>query len=79
MKILSYENFGYLLYIVYVYCMYDRANLIENMHRQYVRSGYVWEQYDDNTGQGKVSLSVRPTAVYVHCSVMAAKVTVCVV
>lgn len=33
-----------------------RSILIENMHRQYVRSGYVWEQYDDSTGQGKARL-----------------------
>ena len=34
-----------------------RSNLIVNMHRQYVSSGYVWEQYDDKTGQGKVNYS----------------------
>ena len=54
-------------------CMRHRANLIENMHHQYVRSGYIWEQYDDNTGQGKVSLSVWLTTTYVHYSIMAAK------
>ena len=31
-----------------------RSNLIENMHRQYIRTGYIWEQYDDQQGSGKV-------------------------
>jgi mannosyl-oligosaccharide glucosidase len=30
-----------------------RSNLISNLHQQYVSTGYVWEQYDDKTGQGK--------------------------
>lgn len=36
--------------IVIVY----RSNLIANMHRQYIRTGYIWEQYDDDIGKGKV-------------------------
>ncbi|EDO39813.1 predicted protein [Nematostella vectensis] len=30
-----------------------RRNLIGNIYRQYVTSGFVWEQYDDGTGRGK--------------------------
>ncbi|XP_067389611.1 mannosyl-oligosaccharide glucosidase isoform X2 [Emydura macquarii macquarii] len=30
-----------------------RANLIANLHRQYLESGYLWEQYDDGTGRGR--------------------------
>ncbi|XP_050800860.1 mannosyl-oligosaccharide glucosidase isoform X2 [Gopherus flavomarginatus] len=30
-----------------------RANLIANLYRQYVASGYLWEQYSDMTGQGR--------------------------
>lgn len=30
-----------------------RQNLIENIFRQYERSGFVWENYDDTTGSGK--------------------------
>lgn len=35
--------------------IYDelRANLVNNIFRQYQRSGYIWEQYDDTTGEGK--------------------------
>ncbi|XP_056642689.1 uncharacterized protein LOC130449061 [Diorhabda sublineata] len=29
-----------------------RNNLIENIMRQYFRSGYIWEQYNDKTGEG---------------------------
>ena len=32
-----------------------RLNLINNMFNQYRSSGYIWEQYDDKTGQGKGS------------------------
>lgn len=32
-----------------------RENIIGNVYRQYSLSGYVWEQYDDATGQGKGS------------------------
>ena len=32
----------------------SRSNLIRNMHKQYIRTGYVWEQYDDDIGTGKV-------------------------
>ncbi|XP_054262025.1 mannosyl-oligosaccharide glucosidase [Macrosteles quadrilineatus] len=37
--------------------LYDslRQNLIKNMLKEYKRSGYVWEQYDDNTGLGQRS------------------------
>ena len=38
---------------IYLPC---RSNLIENMHRQYIRTGYIWEQYDDQQGSGKVIL-----------------------
>lgn len=37
-----------------VWLVLYRSNLIANLHRQYVTSGYIWEQYDDKTGQGKV-------------------------
>ncbi|KAJ6221677.1 hypothetical protein RDWZM_000222 [Blomia tropicalis] len=30
-----------------------RQNLIQNMFKQFVESGYVWEQYSDETGTGK--------------------------
>lgn len=35
--------------------MYEelRENLVNNIFRQYQRSGYIWEQYDDVTGEGK--------------------------
>jgi len=32
-----------------------RNNLINNMYNEYRRSGFIWEQYDDNTGHGKGS------------------------
>lgn len=33
---------------------YDlRINLVENVFKQWQLTGYVWEQYDDETGQGK--------------------------
>lgn len=30
-----------------------RGNLIENMHKEFERTGYVWEQYSDVDGRGK--------------------------
>lgn len=30
-----------------------RQNIIDNLIREYYRTGYIWEQYDDTTGQGK--------------------------
>uniref|UniRef100_A0A8D0CAD0 Mannosyl-oligosaccharide glucosidase n=1 Tax=Salvator merianae TaxID=96440 RepID=A0A8D0CAD0_SALMN len=30
-----------------------RENVVGNVFRQYQESGYVWEQYDDRTGQGR--------------------------
>ena len=30
-----------------------RDNIINNIEREYRRTGYIWEQYDDKTGQGK--------------------------
>ncbi len=30
-----------------------RKALVENVLREYLRTGYVWEQYDDRTGKGK--------------------------
>ncbi|KAH8271129.1 hypothetical protein KR018_000870 [Drosophila ironensis] len=30
-----------------------RDNLVANIFKQYQRSGYLWEQYDDTTGEGK--------------------------
>lgn len=32
-----------------------RTNIIDNIYRQYTASGYIWEQYNDKTGQGKGS------------------------
>ena len=32
----------------------NRSNLIENMLWQYKQTGYIWEQYDDDYGGGKV-------------------------
>lgn len=35
--------------------IYDQlhANLIDNIIRQYQRTGYIWEQYNDKTGEGQ--------------------------
>jgi len=30
-----------------------RDNVINNMYKQYVRTGYIWENYSDKTGEGK--------------------------
>ncbi|KAI0807266.1 glycoside hydrolase [Fomes fomentarius] len=32
-----------------------RKNVIDNVHKEYVRTGYVWEQYDPLTGEGRRS------------------------
>ncbi|TBU50102.1 glycoside hydrolase [Dichomitus squalens] len=32
-----------------------RKNIIDNVHKEYVRTGYVWEQYDALTGEGRRS------------------------
>ncbi|XP_041124769.1 mannosyl-oligosaccharide glucosidase-like [Polyodon spathula] len=32
-----------------------RTNIIENVYRQYMESGYIWEQYNDSTGRGQGS------------------------
>ena len=32
-----------------------RTNIINNVHRQYVETGYIWEQYNDSTGRGQGS------------------------
>ncbi|KAK6185793.1 hypothetical protein SNE40_007946 [Patella caerulea] len=32
-----------------------RNNIVENMYRQYIKTGYIWENYDDKTGDGKGS------------------------
>ncbi|THH15032.1 hypothetical protein EW146_g5398 [Bondarzewia mesenterica] len=32
-----------------------RQNIIKNVHKEYERTGYVWEQYDANTGEGRRS------------------------
>ncbi|XP_069779447.1 mannosyl-oligosaccharide glucosidase [Narcine bancroftii] len=32
-----------------------RTNLITNIYKQYVQTGYLWEQYNDNTGRGQGS------------------------
>eukprot|EP00049_Salpingoeca_infusionum_P007773 m.126112 g.126112 ORF g.126112 m.126112 type:complete len:124 (-) comp13818_c1_seq4:372-743(-) len=32
-----------------------RSNLIDNIFRQYKKSGFIWEQYNDQTGEGKGS------------------------
>jgi len=32
-----------------------RMNIIKNVHKEYARTGYVWEQYDALTGEGKRS------------------------
>lgn len=35
--------------------IYDelRANIVRNVHKEFVRTGYAWEQYDAATGEGK--------------------------
>ncbi len=38
----------------YIYLPY-RSNLIRNIFTQYLKTGYLWEQYDDRTGSGKVN------------------------
>jgi len=37
--------------------IYDelRDNVIKNVHKEYERTGYVWEQYDANNGEGRRS------------------------
>ena len=35
-----------------------RKNLIGNIFRQYQQTGYIWEQYDDLSGMGKVSTAL---------------------
>ncbi|KAG8941772.1 Processing alpha glucosidase I [Tulasnella sp. 424] len=37
--------------------VYDqlRKNIIENVYKEYERTGYVWEQYDASTGEGRRS------------------------
>lgn len=32
-----------------------RQNIVNNIYNQYMSTGYIWEQYDDNTGNGKGS------------------------
>ena len=32
-----------------------RQNLIENMSKEYKRTGFIWEQYNDQTGAGQRS------------------------
>uniref|UniRef100_A0A4W3HCB2 mannosyl-oligosaccharide glucosidase n=1 Tax=Callorhinchus milii TaxID=7868 RepID=A0A4W3HCB2_CALMI len=32
-----------------------RTNLITNLYKQYVQTGYLWEQYNDSTGKGQGS------------------------
>ncbi|XP_048456331.1 mannosyl-oligosaccharide glucosidase [Rhincodon typus] len=32
-----------------------RTNLISNMYKQFVQTGYLWEQYNDSTGKGQGS------------------------
>ncbi|KAF3852368.1 hypothetical protein F7725_005723 [Dissostichus mawsoni] len=32
-----------------------RTNIINNVYRQYVETGYIWEQYNDGTGRGQGS------------------------
>ncbi|XP_006629249.2 mannosyl-oligosaccharide glucosidase [Lepisosteus oculatus] len=32
-----------------------RTNIIENVYRQYMETGYIWEQYNDSTGRGQGS------------------------
>ena len=30
-----------------------RTNIAKNLYNQYIRTGYIWEQYDDQTGKGQ--------------------------
>ncbi|KAG6869007.1 hypothetical protein C0993_005665 [Termitomyces sp. T159_Od127] len=32
-----------------------RKNIVDNVFKEYERTGYVWEQYDATTGEGKRS------------------------
>lgn len=32
-----------------------RTNIVDNVYRQYVETGYIWEQYNDSTGRGQGS------------------------
>ncbi|KAH9853984.1 glycoside hydrolase [Lenzites betulinus] len=56
-----------------------RRNVIENVHKEYVRTGYVWEQYDALTGEGRrshpftgwtslVTLSKCPLNIVARCA-----------
>ena len=33
-----------------------RSNLISNMYKEYTERGYIWEQYNDQTGRGQVHI-----------------------
>jgi len=49
----------------------SRTNLIRNMYSQYKRTGYIWEQYDDVTGAGKVRpYSVMGKVWWLLCGVL---------
>ena len=36
------------------------------MFREYQKTGYVWEQYDDKNGSGKVSMILAHTLIHVQ-------------
>ncbi|KAF8488307.1 glycoside hydrolase, partial [Russula emetica] len=36
-----------------------RRNVIDNVFKEYERTGYVWEQYDANTGEGRRRCVIR--------------------
>ena len=36
-------------------CICVNSNLIDNVQREFDRTGYMWEQYNDETGSGQRS------------------------
>jgi Glycosyl hydrolase family 63 C-terminal domain len=54
-----------------------RANVLNNIVRQYNTTGYLWENYDDETGRGKGSHPFTGCASCVYCSPTVAAQSIC--